>query len=227
MHTHRPQQRIISLPITDLRPHPDNANRMSKAKFNKLITHIKTTGQYEPLVVRRHPTKENAYQILNGHHRLRALRQLTHNRADCVVFDADDEQARIYLLNLNRLTGRDNVYRKAKLIERLCQKHSMRELAKRLVDSKTAIEKLSRLSKDQPLPKTQEKPFLLPMTFFMTESQHAIITAAFEKVSKDSPNDNRSQKRLNALYRMAENCLAEERASYEDIPMRNTEQNIV
>ena len=193
MHTHPPQQRIISLPLHQLGPHPDNANRMSKPKFNKLIRHIKTTGQYEPLVVRRHPTKENAYQILNGHHRLRALRQLTHNRADCVVFDADDE------------------YRKAKLIERLCRCYSPRELAKQLVDSKTAIEKLSRLSKDQPLPKTQEKPFLLPMTFFMTESQHAIITAAFEKVSKDSHNDNRSQKRLNALYRMAEDCLAEER----------------
>jgi hypothetical protein len=103
----------------------------------------------------------------------------------------------------------------------------MRELAKRLVDSKTAIEKLSRLSKDQPLPKTQEKPFLLPMTFFMTESQHAIITAAFEKAGKDNPSGNLSQKRLAALYRMAENCLAEERTSYEDIPMRNTEQNIV
>jgi ParB-like chromosome segregation protein Spo0J len=75
MHTHRTQQRIASLPLHKLHPHPDNANRMSKAKFNMLIRHIETTGQYEPLVVRKHPAQENAWQILNGHHRLRALRR--------------------------------------------------------------------------------------------------------------------------------------------------------
>ena len=40
-----------------------------------------------------------------------------HKRVDCVVFAADDAQARLYLLNLNRLVGRDNVYKKAKLVE--------------------------------------------------------------------------------------------------------------
>lgn len=31
MHTHRTQQRILSLPLHKLYRHPDNANRMSKA----------------------------------------------------------------------------------------------------------------------------------------------------------------------------------------------------
>jgi ParB/RepB/Spo0J family partition protein len=211
MHTHRTQQRIASLPLHKLHPHPDNANRMSKAKFNMLIRHIETTGQYEPLVVRKHPTQENAWQILNGHHRLRALRQLKHSRADCVVFAADDAQARLYLLNLNRLVGRDNVYKKAKLIEQLCRTHTPRDLAKRLSDSKTSIEKLNALSQNQPLPKTKEKPLLLPMTFFMTEAQHALVTAAFDKANGENTNSGRSQKRLNALCRMAEDCLAKER----------------
>ncbi len=68
-----------------------------------------------------------------------------HTRVDCVVFAADDEQSRLYLLNLNRLTGRDNVYKKAKLIEQLFRNFTPRDLAKRLSDSKTAIEKLARL----------------------------------------------------------------------------------
>ena len=210
MRTHPPQQRIISLPIGNLHPHPDNANRMSKAKFNKLARHIESSGQYEPLVVRNHPATKNTYQVLNGHHRLRVLRQLRRTHADCVVFEADDEQARVYLLNLNRLTGRDNVYKKAKLIEQLCRTHTSRDLAKRLVDSKTAIEKLDALSKDQPLPKTQGKPFLLPMTFFMTEAQHALVTAAFDKANGENRNSGRSQQRLSALCRMAEDCLAKE-----------------
>lgn len=207
MHSHRPQQTVASLPVSALYPHPDNANRMSKAKFNKLVGHLERTGQYEPLVVRQHPTKENAYQLLNGHHRLRALRQLKHSRADCVIFHADDEQSRLYLLNLNRLTGHDNVYKKAKLIEQLCRRQSPRDLARQLVDSKTALEKLKALSQNQPLPKT-EKPFLLPMSFFMTETQHAMISAAFEKANR--ADGGRSQKRLNALCRIAEEYLGKD-----------------
>ena len=209
MRPHKPHQTIVSLPICKLYPHPNNANRMSKVKFNKLMGHLEITGQYEPLVVRKHPHKQNGWQILNGHHRLRALRKLKHTRADCVVFAANDEQAQLYLLNLNRLVGRDNVYKKAKLIEQLCQRFSSRDLAKRLGESKTAIEKLARLSKNQPLPKTQGQPFLLPMTFFMTEAQHAMVTAAFDKANDENTDGPRSGKRLAALCRMAEAFLGE------------------
>lgn len=209
MRTTPPQQHIISLPIHALHPHPDNANRMSKAKLNKLTQCIQAAGQYEPLVVRRHPAKENAWQILNGHHRLRVLRKLKHTRADCVVFAADDEQARLYLLNLNRLTGRDNVYRKARLIEALCRDMTPRDLAKHIGDSKTAIEKLAHLSQGQPLQKPAEpKPILLPMTFFLTEGQYATVAAAFDKAA-DSDIGSPSQKRLAALCRMAEAFLSE------------------
>jgi len=205
MHTYRPTQTIVSLPLRKLHPHPDNANRMSKDKFAKLVRHIAATGHYEPIVVRRHPANNNAWQILNGHHRVRALKQLKRTHADCVVFRADDEQARLYLLSLNRLCGRDNVYKKAKLIEQLCRSHSSRELARWIGDSKTSIEKLNALSQNQPLPKTGAKPVLLPMTFFMTEAQHALLAAAFDKAAqKDTP---RSQQRIGALMRMAQDFL--------------------
>ena len=207
MYTHKPQQTIVSLPLCKLHPHPDNANRMSKPKFAKLVRHIKHTGHYEPVVVRRHPHHSGGWQILNGHHRVRALKQLNRTRADCVVFGANDEQARLYLLSLNRLCGRDNVYRKAKLIEQLCRSHSPRDLAKLLGDSKTAIEKLNALSQNQPLPQTAtEKPFLLPMTFFVTEDQHALLISAFEKATR-SNTSQRSQKRLDALCRIARQYL--------------------
>ena len=203
--THPPQQTIISLPLSNLHPHPDNANRMSKDKFAKLIRHIKHTGQYEPIVVRRHPLTDNAWQILNGRHRVRALKQLGSSYVDCVIFYADDEQARLYLLNLNRLCGRDNLYKKAKLIEQLCRTHSSRDLAKRLSDSKTTIEKLNALSQNQPLPKADAAPVLLPMTFFVTADQHTLLAAAFDKATQtDAP---RSQRRIGALMRIAEDFL--------------------
>lgn len=208
MHPHRPQQMIVSLPLSHLHPHPDNANRMSKDTFAKLVRHIDRTGQYEPVVVRRHPHHSGAWQILNGHHRVRALKQIQRTHADCVVFGADDEQARLYLLNLNRLCGRDNVYKKAKLIEQLCHSHNPRELARWIGDSKTSIAKLNALSQNQPLPKvTDEKPALLPMTFFVTEAQHALLAAAFDKAAHSNTGP-RSQQRIGALCRMAEAYLA-------------------
>ena len=160
-----------------------------------------------------YPHKENSDQILNGHHRLRALRKLHYTVADCVVFAADDEQSRLYLLTLNRLIGRDNVYKKAKLIERLCRHFDSRDLAKRLGESKTAVEKLTALSKNQPLPKTPSKPPLLPMSFFMTERQHAMITRAFDKAAGENTDRPRSQKRLAALCQMAEAYLDSKSAS--------------
>jgi ParB/RepB/Spo0J family partition protein len=203
MHTQHPTQTIVSLPLSNLHPHPDNANRMSKDTFAKLVRHIERTGHYEPVVVRRHPLTPGDWQILNGHHRVRALKQIQRTHADCVVFGADDEQARLYLLSLNHLCGRDNVYKKAKLIEQLCQSHSPRDLAKLLGDSKTSIEKLARLSQNQPLPKADDAPALLPMTFFVTADQHTLLAAAFDKAAR-SDTGPRSQQRIDALCRMAE-----------------------
>jgi ParB/RepB/Spo0J family partition protein len=179
------------LPLSKLYPHPGHANRLSKPKFATLLRHLERSGQYEPLVVRRHPSAAGAYQILNGRHRARALKQLGLHRADCVVFDADDAQAALYLLSLNRLCGRDNVYKKAKLIERLCRDRSSRDLAKWVPDSKTAIEKLNALSQDQPLPKTAaDTPFRIPMTFFMTQAQHDVVAAALAR-AKTAPHAQR------------------------------------
>ncbi len=109
---HTPAQMIVSLPLYRLSPHPANANRMSEATFKKLVRHLGRCGQYEPLIVRRHPQRRKGYQILNGHHRARALTRAGHTHADCVIFDADDSQALIYLATLNKLTGRDNVHKK-------------------------------------------------------------------------------------------------------------------
>ena len=112
--THNPAtQTVVSLSLRKLVPHPANPNRMSDAAFKKLVKHIERTSQYEPIVVRVHPHRKGAWQILNGHHRLRALTRLNYSHADCVVFNADDAEAMVYLATLNQLTGRDTCVRNA------------------------------------------------------------------------------------------------------------------
>ena len=97
------------VPIDCLEPHPENANRMLPGLLEKLKSHIRRTGRYEPLVVRpmgraqakaqcggendrpqsgrleRRAPSESRYQILNGHHRAEVLKALGHTRARCDV----------------------------------------------------------------------------------------------------------------------------------------------
>ena len=203
-----PTQTVVSLSLRRLVAHPANPNRMSEAAFKKLVKHIECTGQYEPIVVRVHPHRKDAWQILNGHHRTRALIRLNYAHADCVVFAADDAEAMVYLATLNQLTGRDNVHKKSRLIEQLCTHYESRELSRMLPESKTAIEKLNCLAKQQPLPKPKpETPFLLPMTFFVTEPQHQLISEAFEKAVSEKESGSRTEKRLLALCRIAKDFL--------------------
>jgi ParB/RepB/Spo0J family partition protein len=207
----RPSQMVVSLPLHRLSAHPANPNRISEAAFKKLIKHIERTGQYEPLVVRLHPHRKNAWQVLNGHHRMRALARLGHTRADCVVFNADDSQALVYLGTLNKLHGRDNIRKKCRLFERLCKRYKSGELARMLPESRTAIEKLDGLARRQPVFKPRpEKPFLLPMTFFVSETQHRLISEAFDKAVKDGEAGTCTEKRLLALCRIAKDYLGKD-----------------
>ncbi len=214
MSTRKTKQRMVSLPVGKLLAHPANPNRMSNAAFNKLARHIERTGQYEPVVVRQHPQKAGAYQILNGHHRVRVLKRIGRTHADCVIFDADDTQALVYLATLNQLKGRSNARNKSKLIARLCECCSSKELSRYLSDSKTAIDKLNALACNQPMPGSKEnKPLLTPLTFFVTEDQQRLISNAFDKAANsDRESKSRTQKRLCALCRLAESYLGKEAA---------------
>ncbi|MHC4926880.1 MAG: hypothetical protein ACYTER_06040 [Planctomycetota bacterium] len=48
---------------------------------------------------------------------------------------------------------------------------------------------------------------LTPMTFFLSEQQHQLLTAAFEKAVADDKSGTRTEKRLRALRRIAEHYL--------------------
>ena len=172
---------IIRIPLDRLLPHPENPNRMSKQTFDKLKRHIKQTGNYESLVVRRHPEIENHFEIINGHHRAKALKELGETFADCAVWDVDDEQARILLATLNRLGGKDELSLKASLYKNLSERFSSGELAGLLPDTKAVIEKLKDIIKQLPRIADNPKPFLNTLVFFLDDEQKRTVEAAIEK----------------------------------------------
>jgi len=175
------QTNIIRIPLDKLLPHPENPNRMSKQNFDKLKHHIKQTGNYEPLIVRAHPEIENHFQILNGHHRANALRQIGETFADCVEWNVDDDNARILLATLNRLGGKDELNLKISLIKNLSEKFSAKDLSKLLPDTKQVIERLKDITKPPANFKADSKAFLNTLVFFLDDEQIEIVEAALEK----------------------------------------------
>jgi hypothetical protein len=188
--------------------------------------------------VRRHPTIENGFEIINGHHRAQALCELGESFADCVEWDVDDNQARVLLATLNRLGGKDELSAKIGLIKNLSEKFNSRELAKLLPDTKTVIEKLrsieSQIQNEQSLsawassfakatedgkcpPYKCEMPNSL--VFFLNDEQMKIVEAAIRRcesekgVKSEKGADNKktkAEKRAWAITRIAEEWMGKQ-----------------
>jgi len=141
---------LQDIPIDRLAPHPENSNHMTAEMLGKLRRHIERSGKYEPLTVRPHPSVRGKYEVLNGHNRLRVLRAIGHDSACCVVWDVDDDQARLYLATLNRLAGSDIPERRALLLEGLLGTFDVAELSALLPDDRRQLEELERLSRLEP-----------------------------------------------------------------------------
>lgn len=200
---------IQSIPLTKLFPHPANANRMSKANFAKLIAHIKRTGRYEPIVVRplTKPVKTGGfYQILNGQHRVQALKQLGYAEADCVVWQVDDTEAKILLATLNRLTGRDDLHKKSDLIKQLSECFSLSQMAKLLPDAKKQLERLKSLPSATSVPAAvKTKAFANAVVFFLTDRQKCILGQALKLAER--PAKTTAERRADALVKLAQSFI--------------------
>jgi hypothetical protein len=138
-----PNTQEISIEL--LLEHPENSNYMDALTSQKLRHHIECTGRYEPLIVRHHPSEKDMYQVINGHNRLRALKALKYRTANCLVWHVDDNQTRLYLATLNRLSGSDTPERRAMLIENLLGSFSKDELSSMLPENEKQIEELRQL----------------------------------------------------------------------------------
>lgn len=85
-------------PLDQLRPHPRNARTHSPAQVEQLAASMREFGFTAPVLV------DGAGQVLAGHGRLLAARQLGLATVPCVVLDhLTPDQARAYLLADNRL----------------------------------------------------------------------------------------------------------------------------
>lgn len=201
-------EKIVKVPLNRLLPHPDNPNHMSQPTFARLVRNIEQTGLYEPLIVRPSPNQKGYYQIINGHHRCQALRQLGHETANVIVWNVDDEQTDILLATLNRLEGRDMLDKKLALLRRTVRRAPACDLAKRLPYTATQLDRLTARSPARvPGRKTGANVYAIPMVFYVSADQQQTIEAALNVAQPPSAGGatllSRSAKRSHALAHLA------------------------
>jgi uncharacterized ParB-like nuclease family protein len=198
--------KIVSISLKKLIAHPMNPNHMSNPTFGKLVANIERTGNYEPIIVRVHPSKKGSYQIINGHHRVKAIEKLNRKKADCIIWDVDTEQAAILLMTLNRLSGRDAVDKKIALLKRLNETIEAKQLGKVLPQTAGQIEKLMNLKlPDRPAGPTNE--FALAVVFFLSGPQKQTVETALETAVEKNVRLTKPQRNALGLVTIAEHFI--------------------
>jgi len=228
MRENRIQNRVSSIPIDRLTAHPNNPSRMSKRSFARLVRNIERTGRYEPLVVRPCPArschscesrnpeaggqaKHGCFEIINGHHRCRALRELGYKSIDALVWDLNDAETDILLCTLNRLKGSDVLDRKLALLKRLNRNMEAREMAKILPFTPSQIERLGNLKVPSAPAKLGAESLPVPMVFFLSDAQQQIVAEALASAPAGRNEKTKAARNAAALTYVAQRLIEGQR----------------
>ena len=170
---------VHTLALDQLAAHPANSNVMPPSLLHKLAGHIDRTDRYPPLIVR---PLGDGYQILDGHHRVRALRSLGRTHARCVVWQVDDDEALVLLATLNRLQGADDAKKRAALVDRLRRRMPLAGIATLLPEDQPDLDRLARLHE---APALRRPPALADMPvavhFFLLPAQRDRLEAHLKR----------------------------------------------
>jgi hypothetical protein len=177
---------------------------MSRQNFAKLVRNIERTGRYEPLMVRPCPDKDGHFQIINGHHRCQALRELGYKTAEVIVWDIDDQEADILLATLNRLGGSDVLDKKLALLRRLNYGMRAHDLARLLPSTRRQIERLSHLKRPTAPAKITVNCFANPLVFFVDNKQQKIVQEALSLARAAGSEKTKAARNAAALTYIAQ-----------------------
>lgn len=172
----------MRISLDQLRPHPLNANVMPAALFAKLKAHLAESDRYPPLIARPYA---DAYQLLDGHHRCRALRELGRTEAECLVWECDDAEALALLATLNRLQGDDDPIKRAQLLEHLSSLRPLDDLAERLPETLAKLKAKIKLAAPVSLPpRAPIDPAEQPVAvhFFLLPDQRKRLLARLRQI---------------------------------------------
>ena len=100
-----PMRRIISVPIKDILPNPEQPReKISDTALEELKRSIAENGILEPPVVRR---KDEFFEIVAGERRVRAVRELGFETIEVILMDVDTDEKMLVLSLIENIQRED------------------------------------------------------------------------------------------------------------------------
>ena len=143
-----PDQTLLRVSVEQIVPNPQQPRKHFPQKsLQELAQSIQTQGVLQPLVVRKHPSLDNHYELVAGERRWRALKQLEVSQVPVILRKVgDDEMLEVALLeNIQRENL--SVIEEAQSYQDLLQRHgyTQEELAQRIGKDRSTIANQMRL----------------------------------------------------------------------------------
>lgn len=169
----------------------ENANEFSEELFASLKKDIETNGLIGQALI----VNPKDYTLIDGHHRLKCLKQLGFSEAPCIFYEpADEIEHKILSVALNKKRGTLNEQRLHDLVKSIHDsgRYSLEELSEKLgFNNSEIIEKLESIKIDENLirkleddARLQESSLPVLITFSVKKESIGTIEEALGQVGK-------------------------------------------
>ncbi|MCK4443785.1 MAG: ParB/RepB/Spo0J family partition protein, partial [Thermoplasmata archaeon] len=114
---------------------------MNKDYFEELKDSLKQDGQWNPVIVR--PSGDKGYELISGHTRFKAAKELGWKEIDATVRDLSDEEAEFLALKTNLVRAGLSEIDEGRVIKKIIDEFQLTQtdIAKRLGKSPTWVAK--------------------------------------------------------------------------------------
>ena len=166
-----------------------NPNELVGDLYEHLKHEVERVGFLQPVLVRK--LAENKYEIVDGAHRYRALKELGKTEVPCIVTEMDEKEAKVQVINMNRIKGELNPVKFAELLGDLETLYDKENLVKLLAMSDKEIDAFKILAEmdDEFIPTASTgKEGFKTFAFDIDEALVGDVEKALEATGKDNKN---------------------------------------
>lgn len=123
-------------------------DEVDKGHVNEIAKSLEEDGQWNPIIVR--PSEDGSYDIIAGHTRYRAAKQLGWDSLEATVKDADDERAKELALKTNLKRKSMSKIEEGSVVNEILDRHELTEaeLAEQIGKSESWINDRIRVALD-------------------------------------------------------------------------------
>lgn len=198
---------VEKLKLQDLLPNTYNPNIMPEEKLLQLKKVIKSQGYWQFIVVRKHPTQQGKYEIIDGEHRWQAMKDEPEFQEPqyVVILESDDDMSKIQTINFNSLRGELDSVKVAQIIHDLLQTKTMEEIEKYLGMTKEEIKNYDEMATfdfekfnievEKP-PEIPPQDQTYPINIELTPQEYTLYNAVKATITNLSEEDKMDDKKV-------------------------------